>query len=84
MSDLLAEMRADLIKFPLRREIILLEKQWYYNSKDGLELIYYYSEHPELENKMRILENYHLVREITYNNTKRYLFSEEFVAYLTR
>ena len=82
MGDLLEEMRQDLTKYPLRREIILLKKEWRYNSSDGLELIYYYNDHPELDNKMRILENYHLVKEITYNNTKRYIFSEELVAYL--
>jgi hypothetical protein len=83
MGDLLQEMRTDLTKHPLRREFILLKKEWCYNSKDGLELLYFYNEHQELENKIRILENNHLVLEITYNNTKRYLFSEELVTYLT-
>jgi len=82
LGDLLAEMRDDLTKYPLKREFVLLKREWCYNS-DGRELVYFYNEHPDLDDKVIILQNYHLVREITNNNTKRYLFSEEFVAYLT-
>ena len=32
---------------------------------------------------MRILENLGLVQDITYNNVKRFVFTEELVDYLT-
>ena len=82
MPDLLKEMREDLKNHPLSREFVLLERAWIYNSPD-LYLAYYYDEHAELDNKIRILENYGLIQNITYNNTSRYCFTEEFVDYLT-
>jgi hypothetical protein len=41
MPDLLTEMREDLAKYPLRREFVLLKKNWAYWPK-GAELVYYY------------------------------------------
>jgi hypothetical protein len=81
MGALLAEMRQDLAGSPLRREFVVLKRSWSYWAK-GNELFYYYDDHPDLEDKLRILENEGLVREITYNNTKRYLLSEELADYL--
>jgi hypothetical protein len=81
MGALLAEMRQDLTGTPLRREFVVLKRSWSYWAK-GNELFYYYDDHPDLEDKLRILENEGLVREITYNNTKRYLLSEELADYL--
>jgi hypothetical protein len=81
MLDLLNEMRTDLAKYPLRREFVLLKKEWFYWAK-GNELVYFYNDHSDLDDKIRILENYNLVREITYNNTKRYLITEELADYL--
>jgi len=81
MPDLLDEMRRDLTEYPLRRELVLLKKSWVYMGK-GNELVYYYDDHPELDNKFIILENYGLVDEITYNNVKRFVLSEELVDYL--
>jgi len=81
MPDLLEEMRIDLGNYPLRREFVLLKKEWDYWAK-GTELIYFFNEHPELDNKINILINYNLIREITYNNVKRYSLSEDLVEYL--
>lgn len=81
MPDLLAEMRADLAEHPLRREFILLQKDWIYNSRD-VTLTYYFEDHPELANKIRILENHSLVRDIKHNDVSRYVISERLAGYL--
>lgn len=81
MPELLMEMRSDLASHPLSREFVVLKKSWAYWAK-GNELVYYYDDHPELDNKLRILENLGLVEEITYNNTKRFIFTEKLADYL--
>ena len=81
MPALLAEMRADLAEFPLRREFVVMKRSWTYWAK-GNELFYYYDDHPDLDDKLRILENEGLVRDATYNNAKRYIISEELADYL--
>jgi hypothetical protein len=81
MPQLLAEMREDLTKYPLRREFVLLKKTWSYWA-GGNELFYFYDDHPELDSLVQILENLGLIREITYNNTKRFIITEHFADYL--
>ncbi len=49
---------------------------------NGNELVYYYDDHPELENQLQILENLRLINDITYNNAKRYVMTEELADYL--
>jgi len=82
LPELLAEMRDDLGEVPLKREFVLLERGWLYWAK-GTELVYYYDEHTDLRNKIRILENYGLVEDITYNEVDRFVITEEFANYLT-
>jgi hypothetical protein len=81
MPALLAEMRKDLATYPLRREFVVLKRSWAYWS-GGNELIYYYDDHPELDSKLRILQNEGLISDITFTNTQRYLLSERFAEYL--
>lgn len=81
MPSLLAEMRNDLVGNPLRREFVVLKRAWSYWAK-GNELFYFYDDHPDLDDKLRILENEYLAREITYNNAKRYVLTEELADYL--
>jgi hypothetical protein len=81
MGALLAEMRRDLAEYPLRREFVVMKRTWSYWAK-GNELFYYYDDHADLDDKLRILENEGLVRETTYNNAKRYVLSEELADYL--
>ena len=45
-------------------------------------LVYYYDDHENLDEKMILLENIGLIRDITYNNTKRYILTEDFVEIL--
>jgi hypothetical protein len=81
MPALLAEMRQDLATYPLRREFVVMERSWMYWAK-GNELFYYYDDHPDLDDKLHILENEGLVRDITYNNAQRYMLSERLAEYL--
>ena len=82
MPKLLAEMRKDLSRNPTTREFVLLKRGWIYNSQ-GPYLVYYLDEHDNLEGKMRILENIGFIREITFNNVRRFVFEEIFVDYLS-
>jgi hypothetical protein len=71
----------DLAQSPLRREFVLLKRSWGYWAK-GNELCYFFDDHPDLLSQVQILENYGLVRDITYNNVHRYVMSEELAQYL--
>ena len=82
MPVLLQEMRDDLRNNPTTREFVLLKHGWVYNIQ-GPYLVYYIDDHEDLEGKLRVLENLGFVREITYNNVRRFLFEERFVDYLT-
>lgn len=81
MPALLAEMRQDVADSPLRREFVVMKRSQSYWAKGG-ELFYYYDDHSDLDDKLRILENERLVQNITYNNAKRYVLSEQFAEYL--
>lgn len=82
IPDLIKEMAVDLVNDPLAREFVLLGKNWGYNDKRGV-LRYYYEDHENLEKKIRALENIGLINDVTFNNTKRYVFTEEFVDILS-
>ena len=82
LPDLISEMKADLADNPLSREFVLLEKKWSYGAA-GNQLAYYFDDHPELENKIRILQNYNLINDITCSSVARYVMTEEFAAFLT-
>ena len=81
IPDLLAEMRKDLTENPLSREFVVLKKGWSYRAS-GHELVYYFEDHPQLENKLRILLNNSLIQDITHTNVSRYVISEKFARYL--
>jgi hypothetical protein len=82
MPDLISEMRKDLTSNRLSREFVILKRSWIYSGK-GHELCYYFDDHTDLENKLLILQNYGLIRDITYTDTKRYVITEELASYLT-
>jgi len=81
MPDIINEMREDLAKNPLSREFVILKRIWTYCAS-GHELVYYFEDHPELENKLRILLNHGLIQDITRTNVSRYVISEMFARYL--
>ena len=83
MPELLVEMRNDLSANPLCREFIVLQKGmmfWY--PSDRTMFTYYVEDHPDIGNKLRILQNSRLIRDIRNNNTPRYAIEEEFADYL--
>ena len=83
MPELLAEMRKDLAKHPLAREFVILTKSCLYNADPNeTVLAYSFEDHPDLRNKLHILQNHGLIQEITYNNTERFTMTEELVDYL--
>jgi hypothetical protein len=81
MPALLAEMRQGLTTGPLRREIVVRKRALGYWAA-GDELEYFYEDHDDLDDKLRILENVGLIQDITYNNVKRYRLSEQLAEYL--
>jgi hypothetical protein len=82
MPALLEEMREDLRNHPTSREFVILKRSWVYNAR-GFYLAYYLDEHEDLEGKLQVLINLGLIREITYNNVRRFVLEEPFVDYLT-
>lgn len=82
VPDLLAEMRADIEKHPLSREFVLLKKSWAYWGR-GHELVYYYEDHAELESKIQIMQNMGAIKDIAFNEVKRFIFTEPFIEYLS-
>jgi hypothetical protein len=81
MPDLLREMREDLGKHPLIREVILLDSEGNCYNGGGV-FVYYRATHADLDSMFQVLENNGLVRNITHNNTDRYRLSETFARYL--
>jgi TIR domain len=84
MPQLLAEMRKDLSEAPLAREFIVISKvvaYWYDPNKKIFT--YYFEDHPELDGKLRILENFGFVRDVRFNQVPRFVMEEKFVDYLT-
>lgn len=84
MPTLLEEMREDLTNHSIIREFIIMKRGWVYNNSPGKSiLVYYFDDHKDLEGKLQVLMNLGLIREITYNNVRRFVFEEPFVDYLT-
>jgi hypothetical protein len=84
IPELLAEMKKDLREYPVAREFIITPKGAVDNEdENNLILQYFFEDHSWLRSKLRILENNALIYEITYNNTLRFVISEELATYLT-
>lgn len=81
MPGLLDEMRRDLAEHPLRREVVLLERDWSYWAS-GEELAYFFDDHVDLSSNFQILANLRLVADITFNGVVRFRISEELAQYL--
>jgi hypothetical protein len=85
MPRLLDEMRQDIQKFPLCREFVVLQKAWVYCYPDYRIFMYYYDEHDELDNKLRILQNVGLIRDSRgTSNVAHFVMQEKFADYLSR
>lgn len=83
LPELFAEMREDLKGLPHCREFVLLHERSSYNGSPYDPILSYgINKHHNLRQKVRILENYGFVTNITHNNVPRFSMSEEFVEYL--
>jgi hypothetical protein len=80
MPELIAEMRVDLKGSPLARRFVCMKKGW---SVWTDALRYYYDDHPNLDDKVRILQSLGLVTDVTRGtNIRYYLITESFADYL--
>jgi Putative DNA-binding domain len=83
IPELLKEMKDNLHEYPFVREFIIInERCTYIHDPNNSVFSYFFEKHTYLRNKLRILENYGLIYEITYNDVARFVFSEELVSYL--
>ena len=84
LPELIDEMRVDLVEHPFKREFILFGKNWIYNGdKNNEVLMYFFEDHHDLRGKVRILENYGFVYNISFNDTDRFAITEQFIQRLT-
>ena len=85
-------MRNDLKDYSFAREFIVMSENATNNgnennligNENNLILRYCFENYSWLRSKLRILENYSLIYEITYDNTPRFVISEELAAYLSK
>jgi len=82
LPELIAEMRQDIQKHPFTREIIVLSRKVTYNGSGKMIFSYFFEDHEHLREKMKVCENYGALVNITFNNTERYEFTEDFAEYL--
>jgi hypothetical protein len=82
MPALLTEMRRDLQHHPFWREFVLLKRVWAFNSGTP-SFVYYYEDHQELDQMVRILQNLGMVHDITHTNVKRFVMTELLADYLS-
>jgi hypothetical protein len=83
IPELFKEFRCNLMNHPLVREFVLINEGARYSHETKKQIfLYYYEVHTHLRSKLRILENYALIREITFNSVDRFIMSEELVRHL--
>ena len=82
MPELIDEMRTDLSTDPFVRRFVTLSKKHVYGGDREKVFCYYFEEHENLKGKLLVAQNYNAVLDITYNNTDRYEFTEDFAEYL--
>lgn len=79
---LLAEMRDDLAKRPLTRQLIILSKRVSYNPGNTPFFSYFHEDHDDLLSIMTILQHHRAIYDIAFNDVPRYNMTEEYVSYL--
>jgi hypothetical protein len=81
MPELIEEMSIDLKKTPLIRDFFVVSKKWVMNYGDPC-FVYYTEDHENLSSKIKILENYGFVIDISPGNAPKYRIMENFSEYL--
>lgn len=82
MPELIKEIQEDLSKpdCMLIREIFILPNDRVgFNSGGERYLFYFEEQHENLMHKMKLLENYGFIYDVTHTNTPKYRMTEEFV-----
>lgn len=79
---LVAEMRQDLEKHPLVRELIVLSKKVTYMGSGKMIFMYFLEEHENLQGVIDVMLNYGAIVDVAFNKVPRYNFREDFVDYL--
>ncbi|MER8913737.1 hypothetical protein NKI32_07845 [Mesorhizobium sp. M0761] len=81
---LVAEMRHDLRKNPLVREIVILSrKRMYHNvGNDKVVFMYFLQDHDDLGGAIDVMENYGAIFDVTAGKIPRYKLHEDFAEYL--
>jgi hypothetical protein len=82
VPNLIAEMREDLSKRPLVRQIIVLSKKASYGGSATPSFVYYHEDHEDLLAVMTIMVHAGAIYDIAFNSVPRYNLTEEFVSYL--
>jgi len=83
MPELLDEMRPDFVGSSTLREVLLMRRGWSYWGNGQETLVYYYDDHPNLDDLFRILCNDGFAQDTTTGNAKKYVLSEDFADYLS-
>ncbi|MDX8499877.1 hypothetical protein RFM99_15770 [Mesorhizobium sp. VK4C] len=81
---LIAEMRQDLKKHALVREIVILSrKRMYHNvGKDKVVFMYFLQDYDDLGGAIDVMANYGAIFDVTIGAIPRYKMREDFVDYL--
>ena len=87
MPALIKEMQDDFSKPEckiIREFYILPNDRVLFNSGGEKCLFYYEDQHEDLAHKIRLLENYGFVYDITHTNTPKYRMNEDFVSFVNK
>ncbi|MBV7393253.1 hypothetical protein [Mameliella sediminis] len=84
MPDLIAEMRKDIADFPFSRTCVAMSSKAAFNGDpDNPTLIYYTDKYEHLVSKMKVMENYAALVDVTTKvHTPKFELTEDFVEYL--
>lgn len=80
MPELIAEMKQDFTNEENSsiREFVLLPSNKVIFNSDQPRFSYFETEHPNLQGKIAVLENYGYIRDVTVGNAPIYRMTEEF------
>ncbi len=87
MPALIEEMQDDFSKPEckiIREFYILPNDRVLFNSGGEKCLFYYEDQHEDLTHKIRLLENYGFVYDITHTDTPKYRMNEDFVSFVNK
>ncbi len=81
MPRLLSEMKADLERNSVVRELFVLKGSYMLRTDLGA-FVYFEAHHAGLRLKLRVLESAKCVEDVTFGSTPRYRMTDQFAEYL--